>query len=164
MSSIVAENSSNSNDIDCILSLVPWKLKVADKILIAKEIIAKRVSVDEIAPRLHISRSTRYSCAEKFKKHEIMEDGNGRPRWLDEIRVDAIIYAVENNHGMSDQHLKILISVEYVSSYRRQQLIDNEDEDTVQISRRSLKRYFEVFEACGRCCTMNDIKSILFYH
>ena len=32
MSSIVAENSSNSNDIDCIISLVPGKLKAADKI------------------------------------------------------------------------------------------------------------------------------------
>ena len=146
MSSIVAENSSNSNDIDCIISLVPGKLKAADKILIAKEIIAKRVSVDEIAPRLHISRSTLYSYAEKFKKHERIEDGNGRPRCLDEVGVDAIINAVENNPGMSDLHLKRLISEEYVSSYRRRQLIDNEDEDVVQISRRSLKRYFEVFE------------------
>ena len=104
------------------------------------------MSVDEIAPRLHISRSTLYSYAEKFKKHERIEDGNGRPRCLDEVGVDAIINAVENNPGMSDLHLKRLISEEYVSSYRRRQLIDNEDEDVVQISRRSLKRYFEVFE------------------
>lgn len=116
MSSIVDENSSNSSDIESIISLVPRKLKAADKILIAKEIIAKRVNVDEIAPRLHISRSTLYSYAEKFKNHEKIEDGNGRPRCLDDVSIDAIINAVENDPEMGDQHLKRLIAEEYVQN------------------------------------------------
>lgn len=82
-----------------------------------------------------------------LKKDAHIKEKEGRLRCLDDTSLDVIMEAIDCNPHMSDLQLKHKIAQEYIEPHRRRQAFcSGEEADDVQISRRTLKRYFEVFE------------------
>ena len=107
--------------------------------MIAEEVISRRTTIFKLSRQLNLQKSTLHGYVRKDRKEETIEAGHGRPRSLDKD-------SIKEHPQIGTEQLKHRIAQEYFATHKRRSIAISDDDEDVEISRRTLNRYLELFQ------------------
>ena len=114
--------------------------------MIAEEVISRITTISKLSRQLNLPKSTLHGYVRKPRKEETIEAGHGRPRSLDKDSINSIFNSIEEHPQIGTEQLEHRIAQEYVATHKRRSIAISDDDEDVEISRRTLNRYLELFQ------------------